>query len=456
MDPGLHYTPRMRIAVTGGSGQLGSHVLRRLLDDPRVDSIVSLDLRAPRIAPSPKLRHIEIDVRDPNIGEHLASCDVLVHLAFVVIKKLPREVFDDINVRGSQNVFRAAYRAGVRRFVYTSSVAAYGVVEGHPRPLTEDAPRVRQTDFAYACAKYDVEAFLDAFDREHTDLAVVRLRPGVLIGTRIEHPGASSAMARIVTDMGGGPSPLVWDEDVADAVVLGVTGTARGAFNVVAAEPLAAAELARAAGLRYLPLPSFVLRATAHASAMAERLGLGDAIDPAWLEVKTDMLVSSDKAKRELRWRPNCPTSTAVMRRFDAEAPYRLDPRIALFARIAASPVGDRAARMRIHLALTGRDGGDFTVTSFANGDATITHGIPRPPDAVVTLAARTFVKLFASDRSSPSPLDDAALVRIDGPPAARELVRTLIDRFHLATQRRDPRGWTSRQLARWLARTSG
>jgi nucleoside-diphosphate-sugar epimerase len=446
----------MRVAVTGGSGQLGTHVIRRLMARDDIDEVVSIDLRPPRI-PGEKLRIVECDIRSTDLARHMKGCDALVHLAFVVTKKLPRETFDDINVRGSENVFRAAFDAGIRQFVYTSSVAAYGVVEGHPRPLTEDAPRIRQSDFAYACAKYDVEAFLDRFESEHEDLTVARIRPGVLIGTRIEHPGASAAKTRIVTDMGGGPAPIVWDEDVADAVVLALTRKARGAFNAVADDPLPAAAMARAAGLRYVPLPDAVLRSTAEVSALAERLGLGDAIDPAWLTVKTDMLVSAEKAKRELGWRPSCPTSVEVMKRFDREAAYRLDPRVAVFVRMAdAASRGAKPHPMlegvsaKYHLELTGRDGGDFTIT-IADGRVRLQWGVPRPPDATVTLDTRSFVRALAGSTDIGT-LGATGLLRTEGSGPASLVLDQLVRQFRKGTKAPGARGWVTRRLSDWFS----
>src|SRR5439155_19868861 len=113
--------------------------------------------------------------------------EALVHLGFVVTRFERREVMDAINVEGSRNVFRAAAAAGIRRIVYSSSVAAYGVVPGQPVPIVEDTPRRYQDDFAYAANKYRVEEHLDGFEREHPEIAVVRLRPSILIGQRMDH-----------------------------------------------------------------------------------------------------------------------------------------------------------------------------------------------------------------------------------------------------------------------------
>src|SRR6059058_608100 len=110
----------MRVAVTGGAGQLGTLVLRRLCADRTVAEVRSLDL-CPPLAASAKLKAVLADVRDPAFARHLHDCDVLVHLAFLVAKRGKRETQDAVNVEGSKNVFRAALARGVRRIVYSSS-----------------------------------------------------------------------------------------------------------------------------------------------------------------------------------------------------------------------------------------------------------------------------------------------------------------------------------------------
>src|SRR4051812_30698818 len=242
----------MRVAVTGGSGQLGTLVLRRLAGERSVKEIVAIDVRPPLVS-SGKLRDVRADVRDAKLGEYLGGCDALVHLAFMVAKRGPRALQDDVNVRGSANVFRSAVAAGVRRIVYASSVAAYGVVPSLALPVTEETPRMRQTGFWYACAKFDVEEMLDALEREHPDLAVTRLRPAILIGRRMDHQ--LGALMRRGYLPAAAALPVVWDEDAADAFLLALKSGVRGAFNLAADDPLPARELAKAAGLRVLRIP---------------------------------------------------------------------------------------------------------------------------------------------------------------------------------------------------------
>jgi len=360
----------MRVVVTGGSGQLGTHVLRRLIDQRKVERVVSIDLHPPLVA-SGKLEAITADVRDPRIGDHLAQADALIHLAFIVTSKVPRETFDAVNVEGSKNVFRAAIGAGVKQIVYASSIAQYGVVPGHPDPIVETTPRIYQHDFPYSAAKHRVEEFLDELELAHPDVAIARLRPAILIGTHFQNPLAK-LLGRAL-DRGLFPStsdvmlPIVWDEDVAEAAILCVKSAARGAFNLAAREQKSARELAAATGLKVFQPPKMAMQAAAKISDVLSRFGMGDAIDPTWRENgDVHMIIDSQKARRELGWSPKCETAIQVVQRYLDLAPGKLDPRIRTFLRlIAALAKRDRSQqqdlvgmRSRIHLQLTGKGGG--------------------------------------------------------------------------------------------------
>jgi nucleoside-diphosphate-sugar epimerase/putative sterol carrier protein len=442
----------VRVAVTGGSGQLGTLVLRRLADDRSIHGIVALDLRPPLIV-SGKLRVVRADVRDPGIGDHLRGCDALIHLAFLVAKRGARALQDDVNVRGSANVFRAAIGAGVRQIVYASSVAAYGVLPGLPVPVIEETRRTRQSGFWYASAKYDVEANLDTLEREHPELAVARLRPAILIGRRVEHQLGAAMRRGLLPD--GGSLPVVWDEDAADAFLLALKSDARGAFNLAADEPLPARELAEAAGLRLLRVPVKALRALERA---VTALRILPPADPGWLGTANFPLVySSEKAKRELSWMPRHPTARDVMRAYARNVPRKLDRRIGVWARVvdSASRAGPRRPELdgydsTLHLDLTGPGGGDFTLR-VADGRVRLRWGAPRPANAAVTMKAATLLDLLAG-RADIASANLTGKVRIDGQGHAALVIGGLVGAFRAAGKQPGWRGWSARKLARWIA----
>ena len=71
-----------KVAVTGGSGQLGTLIMQRLFDRTEVDAVLCIDRAPPRLA-SGKLEFMEADVRDKSLAQALAQCSALVHCAFI-------------------------------------------------------------------------------------------------------------------------------------------------------------------------------------------------------------------------------------------------------------------------------------------------------------------------------------------------------------------------------------
>jgi nucleoside-diphosphate-sugar epimerase len=409
-------------------------VLRRLLADRKNREIRCLDLRPP-VLPLGRLRYERVDVRDGDLGRHLEGCDVVVHLAAVVTAHVPRETLDAVNVGGTKNVLAAAAAAGVRQVIYSSSVSAFGCVPGHALPLVEGSPRRRDPVLPYAMTKYDVEEWLDGFERDHPALAVVRLRPGIVVGERIEHFLGGLLRLGVLLDPGGVPMPVIWDEDVAEAVALAIAKGARGAFNLAAEEPRSPSEIARAVGLRRVPLPRGVPKALQRGLA---RLGVPPRVDPAWFDVPldADLTTSSERARRELGWIPRCPTAIDVYRRFVEVVPRRLDPRLALFFRLVAAasrrrPPPDEARHVRadVHLALSGRRGGDVALR-FDEGRLDVRVGeVPRPPTSVVRTSPETLLALLSGALDLARAQLTGKLL-IDGDPVAGFLVGGIVGTF--------------------------
>jgi nucleoside-diphosphate-sugar epimerase len=446
----------MKVAVTGGSGQLGTLVLRRLVDDRRVQEVVSLDVRPPLVA-SGKLRAVRADVREPDLDRHFAGCEAVVHLAFMLAQHAERSLVDSVNVEGSKNVFRAAATAGARTIVYSSSVAAYGIVPGHPQPLVESSPRVFRPDFAYTANKFQVEEFLDDFEPQNPEIAIARLRPTVLVGRGMDHVLGLALRVRRIPDTGKVPLPLVWDEDVASAVLLALAKRARGAFNVTADEALPAAELAKRTGTKLLAVPLTAIRTWARLTPALEKLRLARRADPAWLDTLPPMVASSERAKTELGWKPVCPTNVAVIERLKRVVPCAPDPRIVLFLYASAFAVGRGHTVVdlggfdtRVHLCLTGPRGGDFTI-SVKDRKLGVSLGAPRPPTATITLAASFLVDLLAG-RADVASAEITGKLRVSGEGHAALLFGGMITGFRTAVSAERAGRRTSWALARLLA----
>jgi len=450
----------MKVVVTGGSGQLGSLVLERLVAQRKIKKVVSLDL-IPPIVPSARIDWRIADLRDPGLERHLEGADALVHLAFVVARSASAETMRAVNVEGSKRIFEAAAQHGVKRVVYTSSVAAYGVAQKQPGVLVETSACKPSPGLTYADNKYEIEGYLDEFEKSHPDVAVVRLRPGILLGRRVSHVSERFLRRRVLPIAGDARGPIVWDEDVADAVVLALTKDVRGAYNVVASDPLPGEEIARLAGFRPLHLPKGAVGAAVRASRALEGL-LGERrFDAGWLEAaKFDMVVSPEKARSELGWKPRYPTSADVAIAFGKNARAGTDRRIRLF--FAMVPRMSRRARERgevpreastmsvkIHFDLTGPHGADFALV-LDKGAISLKRGIPRPPDSTVIMSSQTFLDLL-SGRLESSIASMTGRVRVRGEPVAGLVLGGLVQGFRRSTQLDGAAGKIARGLAGWF-----
>jgi len=448
----------MKVVVTGGSGQLGTVLLRRLLRDRTVKQIISIDLRPPAL-PGHKLKYVRADVRDSDIGQHFTGCDALFHLAFVVTHYLPRPEVDSINIEGSKNIFRAAAAAGLKQVIYSSSIAAYGVVPGHKLPLTEDAPRIHQPDFAYSATKWQVEEFLDEFERAHPDIAVTRLRPSILLGRTMDHQLGVMLRSRTLFSISDKPMPIVWDEDVADAAMLALRKQARGAFNLCADNLLSPADLSREGGLRNIHLGPSALKVLAKIDPLLRPLRKGREQDPAWIKnAGVGMVASSLRAREVLGWKPRFPTAKAIIRHYVESVPRKLDLRLATFFRgVAMSAkkmppdVQLQGMDSRIHLQITGPGGGDLGII-VDSCRVHIEKEAPRPPTAVLRIADQTLIDLLAG-RTDLGAAQLTGKVQIDGEPRAAMLLGAILARFKQSTQLPGVPGFFARGMAAWFRR---
>jgi UDP-glucose 4-epimerase len=452
----------VRVVVTGGSGQLGSLVLARLIQSRKIKQVRTLDL-VPPIVKSGKLDWKIADVRDPGLERHFEGADALVHLAFVTAGRAAPatpEAIRAVNIDASKKMFAHAAAHGLSKLLVTSSIAAYGLDGPHPVPIEEDAPRRSTPWLIYAEQKWEIEQQLDELERAHPELAIVRLRPGVMLGRRIIEPFSKPLRRGLLPKLGTARIPLVWDEDVADALLLALVGNLRGAFNLCADDPLSADDLAEAGGLKLVPVPRAARSGWAKLATIVDRAGTGG--DPAWLRAgDVDLQVSSERAKRELGWQPTCPTARDVMKRFVAEAPRKVDPKIAAFLRmldllgrrVSAIAGTEEAKRVNVelHLNLTGPRGGDYAL-SLSDGKLRVRAGVPRPPETVLTMRAETLLQML-SGRTDLSAARMTGRVRMQGDPQGAFFLGAMITGFRNSVAAGGVRGWSAGKLSSWFER---
>jgi nucleoside-diphosphate-sugar epimerase len=323
MSPDHEDAGPLTVAVTGPTGTFGSGLVPLLEQDPRVGRIIGIARRPfdPRARGLTKLEYRQGDVRDLSaLSEAFHGADVVVHLAFMITGTAPRATIRTINVDGTLNAFRAAAGAGVRRFVYASSVAAYGFHPGNPSGMPETWPTQPDARLFYAQEKAELEILLDSEQGRHPSLAVYRLRPPIVVGPHTVGgktvlpaiPGLPRLTAR-VGRLPRSPVPvpvlaskfplqLIHEVDVGQALLLcTVAAGPPGAYNIAGDGVLTVADVAREFGFLPVPVPAGVTQA---AAALAARVPF---LPPAaqWVQAASHpAIMDTTKAKKELGWRP--------------------------------------------------------------------------------------------------------------------------------------------------------
>ena len=168
--------------VTGGTGFVGSHVVRALLARGRsVRCLVRPGSRRDNLA-GLDVELAEGDLTDPaSLERALAGVATLYHVAadYRLWTRDPEELYR-ANAGGTENILAAAAKAGVSRVVYTSSVAALGLTEDGS-PANEETPVVRDRIVGhYKKSKYDAERVALSWARR--GLPVVIVNPSTPIG----------------------------------------------------------------------------------------------------------------------------------------------------------------------------------------------------------------------------------------------------------------------------------
>lgn len=298
----------MRVVVVGASGNVGTSVLAALADEPAVDSVLGVARRRPA-ADFPKTDWAVADITRDALEPLLADADAVIHLAWLIQPARDDAVARATNVEGSARVFRAVAAAGVPALVYASSVGAYSPGP-KDRRVDESWPTGGVSSLFYSRHKAEVERLLDAFEREHPETRVVRLRPGLIFkreaatgirrlfaGPLLPSPLIRRNLIPVVPDVPELRFQAVHSLDVGRAYRLAAVSDARGAFNIAAEPVLDPRELSRLLGARRVRVPAGALRAAADA---AFRLRLQPS-PPGWLDLALSVpLMDVMRAHEEL------------------------------------------------------------------------------------------------------------------------------------------------------------
>jgi nucleoside-diphosphate-sugar epimerase len=317
------------VSVSGGAGFLGLHLVRRLLadgHDVRTLDVVAID--DPLV--EGRIDEITGDVRSQPDARALArGADVLVHAAAALPILSDRGSIREVNVDGTATILAAALTEGVRRVVYVSSTAVYGVPERHP--IFESDPLVGVG--AYGESKIDAEGVGRAFGERGLEVAIVR--PKTFLGP--ERLGVFEILfdwireGRRIPILGNGANryQLLAVEDLVEAIVRCFAAPVAGrALNIGATrfgtvrDDLQTLIEHAGSGSRLRPFPARLAEIGLRGLELARLSPLAE-----W-HYKTahkDSFVSVDLARELLEWEPRLSNAETLIATYDWYLAHRHD-----------------------------------------------------------------------------------------------------------------------------------
>lgn len=229
----------MKYFVTGGTGFIGSHLVRRLVDHG--DDVVAL-VRRPAAASLPdSVEVVEGDITAPaGLEGAMAGCDRVFHLAgWYEVGAPDRTTAYRVNVEGTRNILEAMDALDIEKGVYTSTLAVFSDTNGAvvDESYRYDGPHLTVYDETKWLAHYEVaEPMMGA------GLPLVIVQPGAVYGPGDRGPMWRLWRAYLERDLPVIPqrTGVCWGhvEDTVDGLVLAMDGGTPGEAYIIAGEPL--------------------------------------------------------------------------------------------------------------------------------------------------------------------------------------------------------------------------
>ena len=230
----------MKAFVTGGTGFIGQHLVRKLRE--RGDEVVALVRSPSKAAP---LRDLGADIvegdlsDDDAIKQGVAGAEGVFHVGATYKVGVPtseHEAMWDANVRGTERVLDAATAAGAQRIVHVSTGNVYGNTRG--QVVNETYVRPQPPDFLSYYDRTKYEAHQVALDRIAKGTPVIIVQPGGVygpddpseLGNMIDQARTGKLKMRLFPDAGFN---FIYVEDVAEGILLAYDkGRIGEAYNI--------------------------------------------------------------------------------------------------------------------------------------------------------------------------------------------------------------------------------
>ena len=328
--------PQPRVLVTGASGFLGGHLVKRL-SSGQVPVRATTRLMS-RCSPLPRVQWMTCDLGDANgLRRALSGIETVIHCAAMAGAPGSLSDYQDANVSGTVRLLKLAAEAGVKNFIYLSSLSVYEMPRGSNCYLDESTPYDRRAADrgVYTQTKLAAEkALLDHLSEPGAPRVIV-LRAGSIYG-----PGAPLPFGRLTLPLPGRrpviagdrrvPMPLTYVDNLIDAVLAAVeskvpTGRIYNVVDSAEADQGTVADTLREVSHGRIR-PMFLPYALVWFLLMGlDLLSLARSFKPGTARFRlrrtlAKMKFKCNAAREELGWEPNVSLSEGLARAVESSA----------------------------------------------------------------------------------------------------------------------------------------
>ncbi len=311
----------MRLAITGGAGFLGYHIVNQL--GKEYDEVVIIDIAPINFKEYPKnIKYYQVDVRDlKGLKKALKGVDKIVHAAAALPLWKDKDIYET-NINGTQNVLEAAIANQIKRIVYISSTAVYGVPEKHP--IYEDDPLVGVGP--YGESKIEAEKICQRYRQR--GLCIPIIRPKTFVGTgrlgvfQILYDWVKDGKKIPIIGDGSNRYQLLEVEDLVKAIKLVLDlkeEVVNDVFNIGAEkfktvkEDVGALCKFAGTGASVMPIPAWVVKPFLE---VFWYLKISPLYKWVYDTADKDSFVSIKKAKQKLGWQPKYSNAESLIKSY--------------------------------------------------------------------------------------------------------------------------------------------
>ncbi|MDP3974457.1 MAG: NAD(P)-dependent oxidoreductase [bacterium] len=310
-----------RVLITGGCGFLGVHLARQLLKNKYEVTLLDLaDLDAKDLIG--KVKVVKCDVRDKNkVEKAIKNYDYVVHAAAALPILREKKIIFDVNINGTKNVLDASLKNKVKRLVFISSTAVYGI----PRHLPEAETNPLDPIGYYGESKVAGEKLCLEYAKK--GLSVNILRPKSFLGPErlgvfeLWLEAIYNGKAVFILGNGNNRYQLLAVSDVVDAIIKALESRTDGEIFNIGAKEFQTWNKDLGSVIRHAKSESKIIKLPTFPSqillGILEMLNLSPIAAWHYKTMPVDSYISTKKAEKLLDWKPKKSNEELLIESYD-------------------------------------------------------------------------------------------------------------------------------------------